>query len=143
MIRRLFRDLRTLRHQDDGAVAVEFMLLAPMLFGLLFGIVVMGYFMGVSHSVQQLATGAARTSVAGLDQAEREDLANAYLSDASNRYPLLSQEAITPTLTFEQAADASITVEVSYAVDGTLIDVANAFLGLGITSIDRSAYLAY
>jgi Flp pilus assembly protein TadG len=133
------------RFQKDqsGAVAVEFVLIAPILLTLLFGIVTVGYFMGVSHSVSQLASGAARSSVAGLDQTERASLANAYLAEAGTRYPLLIQDAVTPTLVFDDQNTSGITVSVSYAVDGSLLDLANGFLGLGITTIDGSAYLAY
>jgi hypothetical protein len=99
--------------------------------------------MGVSHSVNQLATGAARASVAGLDQTERQSLADTYLSEAGSRYPLLVTSGLSPVVTFEGNAPAGIIVDVSYNVDGTLLDLANGFLGLGITTIDGSAYLAY
>jgi Flp pilus assembly protein TadG len=131
-------------HADQsGAVAVEFVLIAPILITLLFGIVTVGYFMGVSHSVGQLAAGAARSSVAGLDTTERKQLADAYLSQASARYPLLIQDAVTPSVVFDGAGADGITVSVSYAVDGSLLEIANGFLKLGITTIDGSAYLAY
>lgn len=131
------------RRNQSGAVAVEFMLIAPILFALLFGIITLGYFMGVSHSVHQLATGAARASVAGLDQIERQSLADTYLSQAGTRYPLLNASGLTPEVTFEGSDPAGIIIDVSYSVDGTLLDLANGFLGLGITTIDGSAYLAY
>lgn len=134
---------RRFRHGTDGAVAVEFMLIAPILFALLFGIVTLGYFMGVSHSVNQLAAGAARSSVAGLDESERLSIANAYLDQAQERYPLLPDDALTTSLSYQNGAEASITVAVSFAAEGTLLDVANGFLGLGITTIDGSAYVAY
>ncbi|WP_281968564.1 TadE/TadG family type IV pilus assembly protein [Roseovarius nanhaiticus] len=137
------RLLTSFRANQSGAVAVEFVLIAPILFGLLFGIVTLGYFMGISHSVTQLASGAARSSAAGLDANERTLLADTYLSEASERYPLLVQDGLTPIIAYQGADPAGITVTVSYAVDGTLLDIANGFLGLGITSIDGSAYLAY
>ena len=136
LIHRYWRD-------QTGAVAIEFVLIAPILFTLLFGIITLGYFMGVSHSVQQLATGAARASVAGLDQIERQSLADAYLAQASERYPLLIANGVTPTVTYETTEPAGISVEVSYSVDGTLLEIANGFLGLGITTLQGRAYLAY
>lgn len=131
------------RKDTSGAVAIEFVLIAPILFALLFGIITLGYFMGVSHSVTQLATGAARSSVAGLDQIERQALAEEYLAQAGTRYPLLIASGISPTVTFESSDPAGIIVDVSYSVDGTLLDLANGFLGLGINTIEGSAYLAY
>lgn len=131
------------RKDQSGAVAVEFVLIAPLLLTLLFGIITVGYFMGVSHSVSQLAAGAARSSVAGLDTAERRELADAYLSEASVRYPLLIQNAVAHVVSFDDAGSAGISVAVTYGVDGSLLEIANGFLGLGITTIDGSAYLAY
>ncbi|MFP7570268.1 TadE/TadG family type IV pilus assembly protein [Marivita sp. S2033] len=128
---------------QSGAVAIEFVLIGPLLFTLLLGIITVGYFMGVSHSVLQLASGAARASVAGLDQAERATLVNTYLSEAHTRYPLLTTDGLVPTVTFEGSDPAGITVEVSYSVDGTLLDVTNSFLKLGIETIHGRAYLAY
>lgn len=131
------------RRDPSGAVAIEFVLIAPILLTLLFGIVTLGYFMGVSHSVSQLAAGAARTSVAGLDQTERASLANAYLDEAGSRYPLLVADAVTSTVTFDSGVTDGVTVAVSYAVDGSILDIANNFLGLGIATIEGNAYLAY
>lgn len=139
----MLKALNRLRHDQSGAVAIEFVLIAPILLTLLFGIVTLGYFMGVSHSVNQLATGAARASVVGLDETERSDYANAYLSQASSRYPLLVQAAIAPTVAFDAGDPGGISITVEYSVDGSLLDIANGFLGLGIDTIDGSAYLAY
>ena len=140
---RFTASLKSFRHSSSGAVAIEFVLIAPVLITLLFGIVTLGYFMGVSHSVSQLATGAARASVVGLDQTERAEMANLYLSEAGTRYPLLMADAISPTVSFDGNDPEGITVEITYDVDGSLLDIANGLLGLGITSIDGSAYLAY
>lgn len=135
--------LRRFHTDTRGTVAIEFVLIAPMLFALLFGIVTLGYFMGISHSVNQLATGAARVSVTGLNQSERKNLADAYLAEAGKRYPLLVPAALTSSVTFDGTAPAGITVKVDYAIDGSLLGVANGFLGLGITKVGGSAYLAY
>lgn len=131
------------RRDQSGAVAVEFVFIAPMLFALLFGIVTLGYFMGVSHSVHQLATGAARASVAGLDAEERRSLAETYLSEAGARYPLLDPDALTPAVALSDGESPSITVDVIFAVDGSLLQIANGFLRLGLTDIRGRAYLAY
>ncbi len=140
---RLPERLTRFRCEDSGAVAVEFVLIAPMLFTLLFGIVVLSYFMGLTHSVHQLATGAARASVAGLDATERDALAQAYLSQAGVNYPLLVPEALTPQVQIVDGSLPGITVSLRYDIDGSLLDIANGFLGLGITEISGSAYLAY
>ncbi|KIN62664.1 TadE-like protein [Sulfitobacter noctilucicola] len=135
--------LNFFRRNESGAVAVEFALIAPLLFGLLFGIITLGYFIGINHSVNQLAAGAARASVTGLNQTERSALANNYLSEAGSRYPLLTPASVSPTVVFEGGNPEGITVTVAYAVDGSMLGIANNLLGLDITSINGSAYLAY
>lgn len=137
------RLLSRFRADQSGVVAVEFVLIAPILLTLLFGIVTVGYFMGISHSVSQLASGAARSSVTGLDETERRSIATAYLDEAGKRYPLLVQEAVSSTIAFDNTGGDGVTVSVVYSVDGSLLDIANDFLGLGITTIDGNAYLAY
>ncbi|WP_083484475.1 TadE/TadG family type IV pilus assembly protein [Loktanella sp. 3ANDIMAR09] len=127
----------------DGAVAIEFVLIAPILFALLFGIITVGYFLGISHSVHQLATSAARVSVAGLNGTERAALAQDYINEASSHYPLLTQSAITPAITVVDTGVPSITVNVTYALDGSLLELANGFLRLGLTDLTGRAYVAY
>ena len=136
--------LRAFCRDTSGAVAVEFVLIAPFLLALLFGTVVLGYFIGVSHSVDQLAAGAARSSVAGLDRAEREALATIYLDEAGERYPLLIQDAVDHRFTFDEDSTAGgITVNIDYDIDGSLLDIANGFLGLDLSTIKGQAYVAY
>ncbi|MCX7561609.1 pilus assembly protein [Sulfitobacter sp. F26204] len=135
--------LNTFRRDQSGAVAIEFVLIAPLLFGLVFGIIVIGYFIGVSHSVAQLATDAVRASVAGLDMQERTELAAAYLADASLKYPLLIQESVSPQIITSDANPPSMTVNVTYEIDGSVLAIANSFLGLNIADIKGSSFLAY
>ena len=136
--------LRAFCRDTSGAVAVEFVLIAPFLLALLFGTVVLGYFIGVSHSVDQLAAGAARSSVAGLDRAEREALATSYLAEAGERYPLLIPEAVVADVAFDdQNTFGGITVNIDYDIDGSLLDIANGFLGLDLSTIKGQAYVAF
>ena len=128
---------------DSGAVAVEFVLIAPILLALVFGIITVGYFMGLTHSIHQLATGAARASVAGLDATERAALAQEYLDAGARRYPLLVQTSVDPTITIESGEVPAISVEVRYDLDGSLLEIANGFLGMNMQTLERTAYLAY
>ena len=140
---RFFNSLRAFRVGENGAVAVEFALIAPLLIALVFGIISFGYLFGVSHSVQQLAAEAARVSVREMQYQERRDLAESYIDQAKIRYPLLRQDAISWTVDVTDGALADVQVTVIYAVDGSLLELANSLFGLGITTIEGRAYLAY
>ncbi len=64
----------------DGAIAVEFAMIAPIFLMIIFGILIYGSYLAVIHGVQQLAAEAARSSIAGLNETERSSLANAYVT---------------------------------------------------------------
>ena len=66
-----------LRRDRRGVAALEFALVCPILIFLMIGMTVWGGWFWLAHSVQSLASEAARASVAGLDPAERETLARA------------------------------------------------------------------
>lgn len=140
---RFFNSLRAFSVGEKGAVAVEFALIAPLLIALVFGIISFGYLFGVSHSVQQLAAEAARVSVREMQYQERRDLAESYIDQAKIRYPLLRQDAISWTVDVTDGALADVQVTVIYVVDGSLLELANSLFGLGITTIEGRAYLAY
>jgi Flp pilus assembly protein TadG len=78
-----------------GTAAVEFALVVPVFFCLLFGIVSLGAYLTVVHGVQQMAAEAARVAVAGLDDGERNRLARGYIDGNVAFYPLLSPAHLT------------------------------------------------
>lgn len=62
-----------------GSAAVEFAFVAPVFLMMACGILVYGSWFSLAHSVQALATEAAKASIGGVDVAERRSLAIAYL----------------------------------------------------------------
>ncbi|MEO6945410.1 MAG: TadE/TadG family type IV pilus assembly protein [Nitrobacter sp.] len=90
---RLEKNLRNLRRCGRGASAVEFAMLLPLF--LVLGIVVFGSYLTMVHGVQQLAAEAARSSVAGLSETERESLATNYVTANVGSYPLLQPTHLT------------------------------------------------
>ncbi|KQT77889.1 TadE/TadG family type IV pilus assembly protein [Methylobacterium sp. Leaf466] len=59
----------------QGNCAVEFALVVPVLLALFSGIVVFGIYLGACHNLRQIASEAARASIAGLSDQERAALA--------------------------------------------------------------------
>ena len=62
---------------SSGASAIEFAIVAPVFFLLIFGIVVYGYYFATMSLVNHIAYEAARAAVSGLSDDERSTLAHA------------------------------------------------------------------
>ncbi len=123
----------------DGAIAVEFALIAPVFLMIVFGILIYGSYLAIIHGVQQLAAEAARSSVAGLNEAERSSLANAYVAGNVNAYPL-----IDPTYLSVNAAtspsDANVfVVTVNYDASRMFLYSLPTFVPAPSPAIARSA----
>lgn len=82
--------VRKFRKSRDGAAAVEFAIVVPLFLMMVFGIIIYGAYLAVVHGVQQLAAEAARSSIAGLSDDERQQLAQSYVTDNVKSYPLIS-----------------------------------------------------
>ncbi len=98
----------------EGAAAVEFALVGPLLLLLICGILAYGGVFWTAHSVQQLANDAARAAIAGLDDRERLTLARAAVAEDIEglgpfepRNASVSAEREGPTLTVRVSYDAS------------------------------------
>jgi Flp pilus assembly protein TadG len=61
--------------RDDGASAIEFALVLPIFLTLVFGVVVYGAYFASLSAVNQIAAEAARATITGLTDAERQSLA--------------------------------------------------------------------
>lgn len=78
-----------------GANAVEFALLAPVLFLLFLGITYSAFYLGVSHSLAQIAADAARYAMVGISQEERGRLAGEWVHDSASAYSLLNPDLVS------------------------------------------------
>lgn len=88
MLRRLVNDRR-------ATSAVEFALIAPFLLLLVAGILAYGSLFATSLSLQQLAAETARATIGGLNDDERETLAQSHLNATAGGFPLLRADHVT------------------------------------------------
>ncbi|QTC91149.1 pilus assembly protein [Brevundimonas goettingensis] len=114
-MKRGFRDKATrrcsTRVRRQGSAAIEFALVGPMMILLLAGMVVYGGWFWLAQSVQSLATEGARAAVGGLDAAEREHLARAFVTDQADAAAGLDPVLVTVSVTSDAQA---IRVQVTY-----------------------------
>jgi len=80
---------------NRGAAALEFAILAPVCLLFMVGMLAYGIYFGAAHSLQQLAADAARTSVAGLDPAERQSLVAGFLDRNADDYMLIGRAGLS------------------------------------------------
>lgn len=87
-------DLRSFLSNTSGTSAIEFAIVAPVFILLVFGMIAYGIYFGAMHSVQQIAADAARTAIAGLDQAERKTLAQRYIDLNADGYVFIDRRKL-------------------------------------------------
>lgn len=134
--RTLFEKFRTAR---EGAIAVEFAMIAPVFLMMVFGIIMYGSYLAVVHGVQQLAAEAARSSVAGLSESERSTLASSYITGNVNTYPLIDPAKLTVNAA-TSVSDANVfVVSVNYDASGMFIYSLPTFVPMPSPAIVRSA----
>ena len=95
----------------EGSAAIEFALLGPILVMLLAAMVVYGGWFWLAQSVQTLATESARAALGGLDDAERRQLATAFVTREAARGSGLDPALITTTVTSDAEA---VRVRIAY-----------------------------
>ncbi len=123
----------------DGAIAVEFAIIAPVFLMIVFGIIMYGSYLAVIHGVQQLAAEAARSSVAGLNESERSTLANSYITGNANSYPLIDPARLTVNAA-TSGSDANVfVVTVNYDASAMFIYSLPTFVPAPSPTIVRSA----
>lgn len=130
------RSFTRLLRRQDGAAAVEFAIVGPMLVVLVLGIAGWGGFFWVSHAVQQVANDAARAAIAGLDAAERQALAAQVLADEIDDYAWLKASAAQVSVTNE---DQTVRVMVIYDASHTPFWSMKGIVPLPSSTIARSA----
>ncbi len=123
----------------DGAIAVEFAMIAPVFLMIVFGILMYGSYLAVIHGVQQLAAEAARSSIAGLSETERSSLANAYVTGNVNAYPLIDPAHLTVNAA-TSGSDANVfVVTVNYDASKMFLYSLPTFVPMPSSTIARSA----
>ena len=77
-----------------GTSAVEFAIVAPLFIFLTLGMIAYGIYFGAAHSVQQIAADAARTAIAGLNETERQTLAQNFIDTNGGGYVFIEADKL-------------------------------------------------
>ena len=125
------------RRRREGAAAVEFALVGPILVLLLIAIVVYGGWFLMAQSVQALASEGARAAVGGLDAVERDGLARREVTAA------VRGVALDPDRTTIEVAEEAgrLRVVVVYDTGDSLVMALGGMLPRPPVVIRRSAVI--
>ncbi|WP_420966541.1 TadE/TadG family type IV pilus assembly protein [Bradyrhizobium sp. B120] len=126
----------------SGASAVEFALMLPLFLAFIFGIIVFGSYLAMVHGVQQLAAEAARSSIAGMTDTERNSLATSYVTANASTYPLLVASNLTVNAAPSPLNANVYVVTVNYNAASNFI-YSLPFLPKPASTIVRSAAIQY
>jgi Flp pilus assembly protein TadG len=119
--------------------AVEFAIVFPLFLVLLFGIIIFGSYLATVHGVQQLAAEAARSSVAGLSDSERASLAQSYVTQNVQYYPLILPNRVSVSASASAGDPNVFVVTVSYDDSASYIYLLPQFVPAPPPNIVRAA----
>ena len=106
--------IHAFRNDRSGTAAVEFAILSPIFLMLLMGMIAYGIYFGASHSLQQIAADAARTAVAGINEAERQQLASRFVTLNAPGYPFINPAKLVVQTNDSIADGSQFVVELQY-----------------------------
>ncbi len=115
-----------------ATAAIEFAILMPVFLLMLMGMMAYGIYFGAANSIQQLTADAARTAIAGIDQAERNRLVGAFLANNAGEYLLIDQARISFTIGDKPDDPSQYRVTVRY--DASELPIWNLYLPLPLPS---------
>lgn len=109
------------RHAARGSVAVEFSLMAPLLLLFVLGLVGFAVVLSTASGLQQLAAEAARASIGGLSDAERTQIAQAFVASHAVSYPFLDPKQLTVATSALTVPMTAFQVSVDYNLSGGIV----------------------
>lgn len=125
--------LSTFRRDHRGTSALEFALLAPVFLLLTMGMIAYSIYFGAAHSLQQIAADAARTAIAGLDEAERTALASGFITRNAGRYSFVDADKLSLDIRDDEDDASQFVVALSY--EARELPIWNLFVGLALPDV--------
>ena len=125
-----------------GSSAVEFAMVLPIFLTIVFGIVVYGSYLSVTHGVAQLAAEAARSSIGGLSETERGNIAKTFVNANAGVYPMINSSKLVVSAATSPTNTNVFVVTVNYDASNLFIYTL-PFVPLPPKNIIRSAVIPY
>ncbi len=133
--------LRRFRPDARASSAVEFALIAPCFILLVFGIMSFGTVFGIYHGVQQLASEAARASVAGLSDTESDQIARTFVAANVGSYAFLNPTNLTVSTSAGTGSSNTFKVSIRYDMSSLFIFGLSRLLTMPAPLVQRTAVI--
>jgi Flp pilus assembly protein TadG len=134
---------RKLCAETKAVAAVEFALVSPVILLMLLGMICFGLYFVYLHELQELSSSAARASVAGLNEAERDTLAKQYITDAVTNSTLLNAMDLSVSTSTSGMPATYYAVTLAYDLKDTPIPLLSKFVSLQLPNISRTATIQF
>lgn len=133
-----------LRMRDNrGVAALEFAIVAPVMLLMMLGLFMFGIYLIFIHEVQEIASSAARSSVAGLNEAERNTLAEQYVSTAVANSMLLNPADLTVQTATSGNPPVDYSVTITYDLKDTAVPMLAQFISVPVSNITRTSTIEF
>jgi Flp pilus assembly protein TadG len=119
--------------------AIEFALIAPVLLLMIFAIIGYGYIFGIYHSIQQIASEAARASVSGISDAEREQIARNFVASHATSYAFIDPAKLRLTTAQSGPPRQTFEIAIVYDMSDTVFQSLAALVALPPPLVERRA----
>jgi Flp pilus assembly protein TadG len=113
----------------------------PVLLLLIGGIITYATVLGIYHGVQELASEAARASIAGLSDQERSQLATAYVQANAGSYAFIDPSKVAVVSQSSGNPATAYQVTVSYDMSSSFIYQFSKILPLPSSAVQRTAVI--
>jgi Flp pilus assembly protein TadG len=131
------------RRDRNGVAALEFALITPVMLLMVFAMICLGTYLIFFHEVEELSSSAARSSVAGLSEAERDSLAKAFVANAIANSAILNAADLTVSTTTSGSPAQDYSVTVSYSLQDTPIPMLAKLVSLQFSDISTTSTIQF
>ncbi len=98
----------------EGTAAIEFAIITPVFLLMVFGMIAFGIWLSAANTIQQVAAGAARASIAGLNSTERETFARDYIANTLTTSAIVDAEKVVVEVGDNPELSGSYRVTITY-----------------------------
>jgi Flp pilus assembly protein TadG len=126
-----------------AVAALEFAIIAPVFILMLLGMGGLGLYLVYLHEVQELSSAAARSSVAGLSDAERASLAQQFVTTALAKSALLNPGDLTLQTGTSGTPATDYSVTITYSLKDSPIPLLAGVIALPLKDITRTSTVAF